>query len=71
MLINRRRKVRIEILKTSKAFIDYSQTTDDAYENLEVYNSTNKRRMLIVFDDMIADMECNEKLSPIITELFL
>ena len=34
------------------------------------YNPTKKRRVLIVFDDMIADMETNKKLSPIVTELF-
>ena len=52
------------------AFIDYSQTIDDVYENLKDYNQTKKRRVLIVFD-MIADMESKKKLSPIVTELFL
>ena len=41
------------------------------YENLEDYNPKKKRRVLIVFDDMIADMKSNKKLSPIVTELFL
>ena len=71
MLIKGREKVGIENLKNLKAFIDYSQTIDDVYENLEDYNPTKKRRVLIVFDDMIADMESNKKLSPIVTELFL
>ena len=44
-------------MKNSKAFIDYSQTIDDAYENLEDYNPRKKRRVLIVFDYMIAGME--------------
>ena len=35
LLINRREKVGIENLKNPKAFIDYSQTIDDVYENLE------------------------------------
>ena len=43
---------------------------NDVYENLSDVNPTKKRRVLIVFDDMIADMESNEKLSPIVTELF-
>ena len=60
-----------EILKNSNGFIDYSETLDDVYESLEQYNWTKKRRVLIVFDDMTADMESNEKLSPIIIELFL
>ena len=55
MFINGREKVGIENLKDSKAFIDYSQTIDGAYENLEHYNPTNKRRVFIVFDDMTAD----------------
>ena len=71
MLINGREKVVTEIIKNSKTFIDYSQTSDDFYENLEDYNPTNKRRVLIVFDNMIADMESNKKLSPKVTELFL
>ena len=54
----------IEILKNP-------QTIDDVYENLEEYNPTKKRRVLIVFDNMIADMESNKKLSPKVTELFL
>ena len=57
MLINGREKVGIKTIKNSKAFIDYPQTIDDAYENLEDYNPTKKRRVLIVFDYMIAGME--------------
>ena len=57
--------------KKPNTFNDYSQNIDHVYENLENYNLTKKRRMLIVFDDMIADMESNKKLSPIVNELFL
>ena len=42
-------------------FIDYSQTIYDVNKNLEDYNPTKKRRVLIVSDDMIADMESNKK----------
>ena len=69
LLINRREKVGIENLKNPKEFIDYSQTAD-LYENLVDCNPTKKRRVLIVFDDMITYMESNKKLSPIVTELF-
>ena len=51
--------------------INYSQTMDDFYENLEDYNPRKKSKVLIVFDDMIPDMEANKKLSLIVTELFL
>ena len=44
---------------------------NDAYKNLEDYNPAKKRRVLIVFDDTIPDMESNKKLSPKVTELFL
>ena len=61
MLINGKEKTRIEKLKKLKTFIDYSQTNGSVYENLEGYNPTKKRRVLIVFDDTIADMESNKK----------
>ena len=54
-----------------KEFNDYSQTNDDVYENLEDYNPTKNRKVLTVFDDMIADLESNKKLSPTVTGLFL
>ena len=71
MLINGREKVEIWNLKNPSAFTDYSQKIDDVYENLEYHNPTKKRRVLMVFDDMIADMKSNKKLRPIVTELFL
>ena len=43
----------------------------DVYENIEEYNLGKKRLILIVFDDMIADMINNKKLNPIVTELFI
>ena len=66
-----REKVGTKKLKNPKTFIEYSQTTDDVYESLEDYNPTRRRKVLIVFDDMIADIKANKKLSPIVTELFL
>ena len=43
----------------------------DVYKNIEDYNPIKKRKILIVFDDMIADMISNNKLNPIVTELFI
>ena len=51
-------KQELKKIKNPKAFIDYSQPTDNVYGN-----PTKKRRVLIVFDDIIGDMEPNEKLS--------
>ena len=42
------KKIEIKTLKNQKAFIDYSKTIDDVYENLEDYSPTNKRKVLIV-----------------------
>ena len=44
---------------------------DDIYKNIEDYNPNKKRKILIVFDDMIVDMLSNKKLNPIATELFI
>ena len=55
-LINGKEKVGIENLNNPKEFIDYSLTIDDVYEKIEDYNPTKKRRVLIVFDDTIANM---------------
>ena len=53
LLINGREKVVTETLKNQKAFIDYSKTIEDVYENLKDYNPIKKTRVLIVFDDII------------------
>ena len=44
---------------------------DDIYKNIEEYNPNKKRNILIVFDDVIADMLSNKKLNPVVTELFI
>ena len=40
-------------------------------KDIEEYNPNKKRKILIVLDDMIADMLSNKKLNPIVTELFI
>ena len=54
-----------------EAFIEYSNDNDDIYTNIEEYNPNKKRKVLIVFDDMIPDMLSNKKFNPIATELFI
>ena len=44
---------------------------DDIYKDIEEYNPNKKRKILIVFDDMIADMLGNKKVNPMVTELFI
>ena len=43
----------------------------DIYKIIEEYNISKKRKLLIVFDDMIADVINNEKLNSMFTELFI
>ena len=54
-----------------EAFIEYSNDMQDIYKNINEYNIDKKREILIVFDDMIADMINNNKLNSIVTELFI
>ena len=51
-------------------FIEYSNDMDDIHKNIEEHNPNKKLKILIAFDDMIADMLSNKKLNPIVTELF-
>ena len=53
------------------ALIEYSNTMDDAFSNIDNYNTKTKRKVLIVFDDMIADIMANKKFEAIIKELFI
>ena len=43
----------------------------DVYKNIEEYKLCKKRKILIVFDDMIPDMINNRKLNPVVTKLFI
>ena len=47
-----------------KTFIEYSNTLDDAYNNVNDYNSKRKRKMFTFFDVMIADINTNKKIKP-------
>ena len=44
---------------------------DGVYENIDDYNPSRKRKILIVFDDMIADIMANKKFQVLIKELFI
>ena len=69
-LINKREKVGLNLFDDPKAFIEYSNDMKDVYKNIEEYNTDIKRKILIVFHDMIVDMINNKKLNSIVTELF-
>ena len=70
-LINKPEKVGLDNFDDPKAFIEYSNDMQDVYKNIEDYNLGEKRKVLIVFDDMIADMINNNKLDSIVIELFI
>ena len=71
LLISKRDSTGLKYLNDSKAFIEFSNDMDDIYKIIEVYNLNKKRKILIVFNDMIADMLSNQKINPIVTELFI
>ena len=70
-LINKREGVGIDHFNDLKAFIEYSNDMHDVYKNIDEYNPDKENKILIVFDDMIADMIHNKKLDSIVTELFI
>ena len=70
-LVNKREKVGLDHFDDPKALIEYSNDMQDVYKNIDDYNLRKKRKVLIVFDDMIADMIYNKKLNPVATELFI
>ena len=70
-LINKREGVGINHFNGPKAFIEYSNDMHDIYKNIDDYNPDKENKILIVFDDMIADMINNKKLKSIVTELFI
>ena len=70
-LINKREKVGLDHFDDPKAFMEYSNDMQDVHKNIEDYNRGKKRKVLIIFDDMIAVMINNNKLNPIVTELFI
>ena len=70
-LINNRENTGLKHFNNFKAFIEYSNDVDDIYKNLEEYNPIKKRKILIVFDVMIADMLINKKFNPMVTKSFL
>ena len=59
----KRKNARVKHLNDPNAFIECSNMMDDVYENIHDYNSVRKRKILIVFDDMIEDITTNKKIS--------
>ena len=58
-LIKKSEDVGIKHLNNPKVFIEYSQYMDDIYDNFNDYYPNRKIKILIAFDDMIADIMTN------------
>ena len=71
LLIKNRENSGIKHVNDSNAFIECSNTMEEVYENIGNYNPNRKRKILIVFDDMIADIMTNKKFQSLIKELFI
>ena len=69
--MNKREGIGINHFKDPKAFIEYSNDMHDVYKNIDDYKSNKESKILIVFDDMIADMIHNEILNSVVTELLI
>ena len=65
-LINKREQAGIKNLNDPKAFIEYSDDMNDVLDNINNYNNNRDKKVLIVFDDMIVDIEYNKNFKRII-----
>ena len=70
-LINKRESTGLKHFNDPKAFIEYSNDMQGVYKNIDEHNVDKERKILIVFDNMIADMINNQKLYSLVTELFI
>ena len=69
LLFERRENAGIRNVDNPSAFIEYSNTMNDVYSNIDDYNPRRKRKILNVFDDLIVDIMTNKKFQAIIKEL--
>ena len=69
-LINKKEQAGIKNLNDPHAFIEYSDDMSDVLDDINNYNKNRDKKVLIVFDDMIADIEYNRNFKRIIKELF-
>ena len=70
-LINKKEQVGIKNLNDPHAFIEYSNDMNDVLEDTNNYNKNRDKKVLIIFDDMIADIMRNEEFKAMVKELFI
>ena len=71
LLIKKREQAGLENLKHPNAFLEHSNTMDDTYDDINDYNRKRKRKVLIVFDDMISHVMSNKIAQQVLKELFI
>ena len=70
-MIKKREQAGIKNLNDPHAFIEYSNDMDDVLDDINNYNKNRDKKVLIVFDDMIADIMSSKKFKAVIKELFI
>ena len=71
LLINKQEITELTNLNDSKAFIKYLNDMHNIYKNIKEYNLDSNGKVLIVFDDVTADMPSNKKLNLMVTGLLI
>ena len=70
-LIKKIENIGLKHFNDPKSFIEYSNDMRDVYKNINHYDPNKENKILIIFDNMIADMINNKKLNLIVTKLFI
>ena len=70
MLIDKREKAGINFNNDPNTFIEYSNSMDDILSDIEDYNKKRRRKVLIIFDDMISHVISDRRAQQILKDLF-
>ena len=70
-LIEKREKVGLKNSTNQNAFIEHSNAMDDIYDNIEDYKKNRKRKVLIIFDDMVSHVMSDRKAQQVLRDLFI
>ena len=70
-LKNKREQAGIKSLNDPHAFLEYWNDMNDVLEDINSYNKKRDKKVLIIFDDMIADIMRSEKFKAIVKEFFI
>ena len=71
LLIDKREKVGINFNNDLYAFIEFSNSMDDILSNIENYNKKRKRKIHMIFDDIISHVKSERRAQQILTDLFI